>query len=413
MPSESPQFPKLRNIEAFPVSYEGQEAVCLRDPDHFASQPIFINPAVIALLRLFDGSRSVSEIHSEFVRENGISVSAEQLAELVDELDSSLFLDSENFRIARSEMESRFRQSSVRMATHAGGAYSEDPAALREELEAFYMSAEGPGELPDRKLDGTVTGLIAPHIDFNRGGSCYAWAYRELATSLDADLFVILGIGHAGPRHMYSMTAKDYDTPLGTVRTDSEFVSRVQEACPFDVLEDEFLHRDEHSVEFQVVFLKHLLGSGSNAMIVPVLCGSFHELVLAGESPADHPHFRGFVEALQEAIRASGKRVCVIAGVDLAHIGQHFGDEEALSDSWLQKVQEADMRLLGHVESLDEESLFRHICEDQDQRRVCGYPAIYTMMTLVNATQARLLKYGQAADSDTQQAVTFASMVLE
>ena len=111
-------------------------------------------------------------------------------------------------------------------------------------------------------------------------------------------------------------------------------------------------------------------------------------------------------------INTSGKRVCFIAGVDLSHIGMRFGDQDTLTDEWLDRVRMEDLDLLNHVERLDAEALFQHICDDQDQRRVCGYPAIYTLMDLAGARESQLLKYDQAADTMTQQAVTFASMVL-
>ena len=399
-------------MEAFPVEYEGQEFICLRDPAHFAERPVFVNPSVVPILGLFDGRHSQAEIQIAYTRQYGVILSVEQLDDLILHLDNSLLLDSDRYDVTRKRIEDEFHNAAVRPAAHAGAAYAGEAEELRRQLDGFYTEPGGPGVLPQPGEEGRIKGVIAPHIDFHRGGACYAWAYRELAASLDAELFIIFGIGHAGPRHLFSMTSKDFATPFGTIRTDREFISRVREACPFDVFADEFLHKTEHSVEFQVVFLQHLMKEHPEAMIVPILCGSFHELVANGTSPAGHPDFLGFVQALKQAIDAGGKRVCLIAGVDLAHIGQHFGDEERLSDDWLRSVQEADLNMLRHVENLDTESFFRHICDDQDQRRICGYPAMYTLMTLAEAQEGKLLKYDQAADETTQQVVTFASMVL-
>jgi len=407
------QYPKLRNIEVFPVEYEGQEFICLRDPGPFSDGPMFVNPGAGPILGLLDGRHSRVEIQAAYTRHNGGFLPIEQLDELVNQLDGKLLLDSDRFRQTRNRIHAEFHDASVRTAAHAGAAYAGESEELRRQIDGFYTDPAGPGKLPQPGSDRDIKALIAPHIDFSRGGACYAWAYRELAASLDAELFIIFGIGHEGPDHLFSMTSKDFITPFGTMRTDREFVTNVREACPFDVLADEFLHKNEHSVEFQVVFLQHLMEKHPNVMIVPVLCGSFYEMVGTGTPPSDHPHFVGFVRALKQAIDASGKRVCLIAGVDLAHIGRHFGDEKPLSDAWLQSVREADLDLLRHVENLDAEAFYAHICEDRDQRRICGYPAIYTLMTLTEAREGELLKYDQAADKTTQQAVTYASMVLK
>jgi hypothetical protein len=64
------------------------------------------------------------------------------------------------------------------------------------------------------------------------------------------------------------------------------------------------------------------------------------------------------------------------------------------------------------VERLDADGLFFEICRDQDRRRICGYPAIYTLLKVVDARESRLIKYDQATDTATQQAVTFAGMAL-
>ena len=405
------QYPRLRNIEAFPIEYEGQQVICLRDPTHLAEHPVFVNPGVLFLLSLFDGQHSLADIQVEYTRHFGELPARDQLDNLIAQLDEHLLLDSDRFAQVRQQIEDAFRQSTVRNAAHAGTAYESDAEGLLRQLEGFYRASSGPG-LEPASPNGRIKGVISPHIDFHRGGPCYAWAYRELASSLEADLFIIIGIGHFGSGHLFTMTPKDFSTPLGTMRTDREFVARVQAACPFDVLADEFLHKDEHSVEFQVVFLQSLLSDRQDAMIVPILCGSFHDMVQTGTLPSEHPQFQGFVDALRQTIEASGKRVCIIAGVDLAHVGKRFGDQEPLTDTWLGEIRDADLRLLQHVEHLDSEAFFRHICEDQDQRRICGYPAIYTLMTLADACEGHLLKYDQAVDTATQQTVTFASMVL-
>jgi AmmeMemoRadiSam system protein B len=405
-------YPKIRNIDVFPVDVEGERLVCLRDPTHTAKDPLFVRPAAVFLLSLLDGRHTPEAIQAAYARQFGVTIPKDHLDAFVAQLDEHLLLESERYQQARQAIEEAFRRSAVREPAHAGTAYEADPERLRRQMDGFFAAPDGAAAPAADPAQGPVAGLMAPHIDFHRGGPCYGGSYGVLGASPEAELYIILGIGHAGPRRWFTMTMKDFRTPFGVMKTDRAFVRRVQAASPFDVFEDEFLHKEEHSVEFQVVCLQYLLQGRADAMIVPILCGSFHPMVLSCTSPAEHPEVRGFLSALKQAIAACGKRVCCIAGVDLAHVGMRFGDREPLTEQYLAHVREADLRLLGHVERLDAEAFFQEICRDQDRRRICGYPAIYTLLSLTEAREGRLTGYDQAVDAAAQQAVSFAGMVL-
>ena len=70
--------------------------------------------------------------------------------------------------------------------------------------------------------------------------------------------------------------------------------------------------------------------------------------------------------------RAAGQRVCVVAGVDLAHVGRSFGDHGALTPEFMSKVEQRDRLLLGLAEARDRPGLLGHMAEDDDARRICG-----------------------------------------
>ena len=66
----------------------------------------------------------------------------------------------------------------MRPAAHAGMSYPDDADELRTMMDGFFD--EGPGHPTGIKKE-PLQALIAPHIDFNRGGPCFAWAYKALA----------------------------------------------------------------------------------------------------------------------------------------------------------------------------------------------------------------------------------------
>jgi len=59
---------------------------------------------------------------------------------------------------------------------------------------------------------------------------------------------------------------------------------------------------------------------------------------------------------------------------------------------------------------MDGEGFFSSISGERDRKRICGLPAIYTMLKVMEAKEGRLLKYGQAFTPETQSVVSFASL---
>ena len=119
---------------------------------------------------------------------------------------------------------------------------------------------------------------------------------------------------------------------------------------------------------------------------------------------------RQFVETLQEAVSSLGREVCYIASADLAHMGLQFGDREGMNEYGLRILSQQDQEMLEYVEKMDGEGFFSLISAERDRRRICGFPAIYSMLKLLEAKEGKLLKYGQAFTPETQSVVSFASL---
>jgi AmmeMemoRadiSam system protein B len=250
-----------------------------------------------------------------------------------------------------------------------------------------------------------VRGLLAPHIDFHRGGPTYAWAYREVIERSDADLFVILGTCHAGMPDPFAATLKPFDTPLGPAPVDRDFFDALERRYGGGLLASEAAHRTEHSIEFQAVMLRHLLGTRRPFTILPVLASYVHEAVWAGTDPEADPRVPRFIDGLLETMAASGRKTCLIAGVDLAHIGPRFGDPDANTDESLAAVATADRSMLDAVIGGEPTSFYASVAHDGDRRRICGLSPIYTFLRALPGVRGRLIRYSQWPDPEG--AVTF------
>jgi AmmeMemoRadiSam system protein B len=73
-------------------------------------------------------------------------------------------------------------------------------------------------------------------------------------------------------------------------------------------------------------------------------------------------------------------------------------------------LSQEDQEMLEYAEKMDGEGFFSLISNERDRRRICGLPAIYSMVKTLEAREGKLLKYGQAFTPETQSVVTFASL---
>ncbi len=104
--------------------------------------------------------------------------------------------------------------------------------------------------------------IVAPHIDFRVGLNTYAPAFQALRDST-ADVFVVIATSHYGWQDLFIPTFQHFSTPLGVVRTDTELLNELYKRLPYSLTRDEIAHRDEHSIEFEAVWLQHLFGGAS------------------------------------------------------------------------------------------------------------------------------------------------------
>jgi AmmeMemoRadiSam system protein B len=412
--------PRLRPVEVFPIQQDGKTFIYLKDPQNFA-QPLGISPVGYFLISRFDGRHSLVDIQEAYSKQFGTLLLTEELKRFIDLLDNHNYLHTARFQLHQKKIVEEFRAQPTRTPAHAGSVYKKDPNELKQQLGGFFLAPEGPGMPSRENQTPTPRAIVAPHIDFHRGGPAYAWAYKGLAESDGADLYILLGTAHCGGESPFILTFKDFDTPLGFVETDKAFAGRLQESCGEDLLTDEFLHRGEHSLEFQVLFLKYiaqrrakLRGESEKPFkIVPILVSSFHSMVLSRTPPEEHPAVKTFIQALQDLLAQDDRQICFVAGVDLAHVGKQFGDRQPITADFLKWVAAEDQRLIDRLAALDAPGFFNEVAKDQDQRRICGFSPLYSLIQLLDGTPGRTLKYSQAFTRETGSAVTFTSMVFE
>lgn len=412
-----PTHPRIRAVEMFPHGSDPTGDYVLRDPRGLA-RTVVVPSAVAILISFMNGRRTLEEIAFEFKLAVGNRISEEEIAKLITQLDALHFLESPTFAAFEKKQAADYIALDVRPAAHAGGAYHGEPDGLRGQLGDLFTREGGPGLLPwegaksDIEPHSKLCGVMSPHIDFHRGGSSFAWAYDRVVTDSPSKLFVILGTAHTPLKSFYSVSNKSFDTPLGTSNTDRAFVDSLAKRLgnPDHIFRDELPHQHEHSIEFQALMLQYILGDRRDYRIVPILVGSFHPFVQHGRLPKESPAVAEFIEALRETAVESGEEVCFVGGVDMAHIGQQFGDPDLLDDDRLKSQWTDDQNLLTKACAGDAAGWFKHVAKQGDANRICGLAPMYTLLETVKPKRGELLKYDQAVADDRTSCVSFASV---
>jgi AmmeMemoRadiSam system protein B len=401
--------PRMRPVEVFPVRMDGEDFICVQDPENLAEQPIFLNRMLLFLVSRMDGQHTLRDIQADYFRASGDILPIEDIESIVTQLDEKRYLDGPPFQSFFQGLIREYCELPSRPARHAGSAYAAESEALLSQIRSYFAPPEGPGNDARPDASKPLRGLIAPHIDFERGGPAYAWAYNALASHPGANTFVIFGTCHGPMPRRFSITGKDYETPLGTALTDKDFVALLSARLD-DRYSDDFSHRGEHSIEFQAVFLRYILRDRREFKIVPILVNSFHDIYTQGKTAAADSEIQDVVNAIRETMAEVPGRICVVAGADLAHVGRRFGDPSGPTAHSLREVEREDRAFLKFVEEGDAEGVFRSIAADDDSRRVCGYPPIYMTLRCIDQPKGKLLQYRQWSDLNAGAAVTFASL---
>ncbi len=351
-------------------------------------------------MTLMDGTKTCEGIRGRFLETLGQPLPAESLLSMLEQLEQAHFLEGEGFEEYYNARQAEYRSAGARTTPQAV------PLGVQGDPAEFFARVLGKADrLP---LAGRVVGLIAPHLDYQRGEPCYAAAYAALPQPRAVDRVVILGTNHFGRSMSVVATTSDFTTPLGTSRTDRVFLERLEARCG-NLREYELDHLREHSVELQVMWLQHIYGAESFEM-VPLLCPD--PCGPTGTAPLDGNgvDLREFATALRELIEGEERATLVVAGADLSHVGAAFGDERKLDGVFAEEVRQRDRRALDKLEINDPDAFLRCVSAKENITRICSGGCIFVLSSVLPRATGTVLRYHQAVDEPSQTCVTCAAV---
>ena len=264
--------------------------------------------------------------------------------------------------------------------------YPADPDSLKNTIKKCFLSAFGPGKLPE-KGNKEIKGIIVPHAGYVYSGPCAAYCYKEIAESVPPDLFIILGLSHSGFSSCLSL--EDWKTPLGTVKVDKEFGKLlVKNGIP----QDEQAHAAEHSIEVQIPFLQFIL---KDFKFIPIIVSG---------------NYKSVADAILKTLKQAKKKAIIITSSDFTHYGENYG-YAPFTDDIKNNMYKLDKGAIEQIKKLDAQGFLDYI--DKTGATICGRYPIACLLECIKPSKAELLKYYTSADiskSDYSMAVGYAAL---
>lgn len=236
----------------------------------------------------------------------------------------------------------------------AGIFYPRDASLLRRTIDTYLREAD------NIRTDGNLKAVMLPHAGYEYSGSIAAKGYR-LIRNLDQEkswTVILIGVSHLKP--FMGISVGDYDqyaTPAGPVSVSPLVKELINQGASFI----EEAHRDEHSLEVQMPFLKQSL---KHFEIVPILT-----------SNTDPAKLADLIEPVLD------ESTILVISSDLSHMLSY------------EKAQEVDNRTLKWIIDADEKNLKNHA-------EACGLTGILTMVILSKrlAWHRKFISYRNSGD---------------
>jgi hypothetical protein len=395
--------PLRRDLDLMPSPVEAQPGILIRDPMRYSDAMIVVPWALAPCLDYFDGRHSELDLRELLVRITGELDVGGLLEQLLAALRDNAFLQDETFEAQRERQDRAFAEAATRRPSHAGSAYPAEAGALRETMRGYLDPAGGAP-----RSDGVVA-IASPHVSPFGGWQSYRAAYGKLRPDAHERTFVVLGTSHYGEPEKFGLTRKPFETPLGSTRTDAAFVDRLASRAAPGVVEEDYCHAVEHSIEFQVLFLQWLYGP--DITVVPILCGAFANSIYFGGKPEGREGVARFLGELGEIAAARDSELAWVLGVDMAHIGRRYGDSftARADEGYLAEVATRDQARNERVTAGDADGFWDLIQKNRDDLRWCGSSPLYAFLKARPGLRGSVERYEQW-NIDEASVVSFAGI---
>ena len=371
--------PKIRFLDIQPYG----DRFVINDPLGI-SQPLLISGEMLFILSFFDGNRDLREVQAQIFRTTGQLIEYKELEEIVKLLDENYLLLNERFLNKLEEERKKILSSGVRKPSHAGEAYPENPEELKNFIESIL----------DNSGKEDALGIVVPHMDLRVAKKVYGKVYGKLKEK-DYDLVVLLGVSHYYHENPFSILPLDLETPLGVIKTDIEKANKIREKFEFDIFSDVFAYKNEHSIDFQTIFIKYLF---PNARVIPSII-----------SYGDRELLKKIASEITKQVEKA-KKPLIISSVDFSHVGRKFGDTTSYDPSF------RDKEYINYLSELKNDEAFELLERDNNRTRIDGQFTNFVFIEILRnlgAKEGKLIDYEIYNENFTDSKVSYAGMIFK
>ena len=386
--------PHLRPIQPIPMSKDGKQFVALRDPAMLCPQTMVVPINAMAILHQFRGDRPIDQIATQA---NG---DLNQFIELAKGLDNVGLLWGPTFEQLESQLHDKLRVQGV-FPANASISMGKDAAACRETIESYFSQTEDP------ELSASPIGLVAPHLDYQRGWPNYAAAYYPARQATPPDRVVILGTNHFGMGDGVVLTEYGFDSPLGRCLADITVVGRIVEQLGRPIIVDQLDHLPEHSIQLHLPWIQYCFGN------VPVVAALMPDpLTPMIEDDGQRVTGERFVEVLRSVLNDVGGRTFFVASSDLSHVGPQFGEPRPVDERRRFDVERHDRDMMSKFMTGDPQEFLAAMRWNKNPTRWCSIGNMAAILSLVESDSIELIDYRQAYDEKGMGLVSSAAIAL-
>jgi hypothetical protein len=388
--------PHIRNFQplAMPQEEGKPPIVLLRDPSMLAPQTMGIQAQALPLILQFQGRETLAEIETRTKAPMAL------LREVVTRMDELGLLWGPRFE----ELE-RLAKAKVAEAGHFPasctlplGADAETAAA---KIAGWMAQAEDP------EIDGDVVGVVAPHLDYERGWHNYAAAYRALHPDRKPDRVVVLGTNHFGIGDGVVMSDFGFTTPLGQMPTDKATLAFLEKQLGNKrIFADQMDHLGEHSIQLQLPWIQHLYGN------VPVVAALVPDPLRPEAADGERATVTEFVAALRTALDELGGRTLFVSSSDLSHVGPQFGDPGPVNDQVSAQVDQLDRERLRLFCAGDASNFESPFIQQRNVSRWCSIGNMGSLLRIVSPAAVEMIDYQQWREPNGGLLVSSAALAL-
>jgi AmmeMemoRadiSam system protein B/AmmeMemoRadiSam system protein A len=266
----------------------------------------------------------------------------------------------------------------------AGSWYPAEAEELSKQIEGFFQKAEV-------EPIKNVMALILPHAGYRYSGQTAACALKT--TDKKYKRVVVIGPSHrvAMEEVLSVPRVTHYQTPLGQIPLDVEFIGRLLEYPIFQNVPS--THKYEHSVQIELPLLQFV---GKDFKVVPIVAGTCSLETITTAAAV----LRSLVD----------EGTLVVASSDFTHYGRGYG-YVPFRENIPEQIKKLDMGAYEHIANLDTEGFLQY--KRKNGATICGYIPIAILLSMLDeGVEAKLIHYTTSGElmSDFSNSVSYLSV---